>query len=82
MASPDIVVSPVDGKSDLKAFINLPKRLYAGHKGYIANQYLVIVGCRIRQLHEPNWARTGLNGLGSFEEDGFHRHFARGCWSK
>src|SRR3979409_2101399 len=37
MASPDIVVSPVDGKSDLKAFINLPKRLYAGHKGYIAH---------------------------------------------
>ena len=37
MASPDIVVSPVDGKSDLKAFINLPKRLYAGHKGYVAH---------------------------------------------
>ena len=35
MASSDIVVSPVDGKADLKAFINLPKRLYAGHKGYI-----------------------------------------------
>ena len=37
MASPDIVVSPVAGKSDLKAFIDLPKRLYAGHKGYIAH---------------------------------------------
>src|SRR3979490_2836179 len=37
MASPDIVVSPVGGKSDLKAFIDLPKRLYAGHKGYIAH---------------------------------------------
>ena len=35
MASSDIVVTPVAGKSDLKAFINLPKRLYAGHKGYI-----------------------------------------------
>src|SRR5438445_10524680 len=35
MAPSDIVVSPVNGKSDLKAFINLPKRLYAGHKGYI-----------------------------------------------
>ena len=33
MASSDIVVTPVSGKSDLKAFINLPKRLYAGHKG-------------------------------------------------
>src|SRR5260370_7680074 len=37
MASPDIVVSAVGGKSDLKAFIDLPKRLYAGHKGYIAH---------------------------------------------
>src|SRR5439155_20737514 len=37
MASSDIVVSPVEGKSDLKAFIDLPKRLYAGHKGYIAH---------------------------------------------
>jgi hypothetical protein len=37
MASSDIVVSPVAGKSDLKAFIDLPKRLYAGHKGYIAH---------------------------------------------
>src|SRR4029453_2482029 len=35
MASSDIVVSPVGGKADLKAFIDLPKRLYAGHKGYI-----------------------------------------------
>src|SRR5258705_1194935 len=37
MASSDIVVSPVGGKADLKAFIDLPKRLYAGHKGYIAH---------------------------------------------
>src|ERR1700743_3009861 len=37
MASPDIVVSPVSGKSDLKAFIDLPKRLYVGHKGYVAH---------------------------------------------
>src|SRR4029453_830701 len=35
MVSSDIVVTPVAGKSDLKAFIDLPKRLYAGHKGYI-----------------------------------------------
>src|SRR4029450_6614737 len=35
MASSDIVVMPVSGKSDLKAFMDLPKRLYAGHKGYI-----------------------------------------------
>lgn len=35
MASSDIVVTPVAGKSDLNAFIALPKRLYAGHKGYI-----------------------------------------------
>jgi hypothetical protein len=35
MAPSDIVVSPVDGKVDLKAFIDLPKRLFAGHKGYI-----------------------------------------------
>ncbi|MFZ5781924.1 MAG: dATP pyrophosphohydrolase [Pseudomonadota bacterium] len=34
MTSSDIVVSPVAGKADLKAFIELPKRLYAGHKGY------------------------------------------------
>ena len=37
MASQDIVVTPVAGKSDLKAFINLPKRLFAGHKGYTAH---------------------------------------------
>jgi hypothetical protein len=37
MASSDIVVTPVDGKSDLKAFINLPKRLFRGHKGYVAH---------------------------------------------
>jgi hypothetical protein len=34
MASSDIVVSPVATKADLNAFIQLPKRLYAGHKGY------------------------------------------------
>ncbi len=34
MASSDLVVSPVAGKADLKAFIDLPKRLYAGHTGY------------------------------------------------
>src|SRR5258708_8976219 len=37
MASLNFVVPPVGGKSDLKAFIALPKRLYAGHKGYIAH---------------------------------------------
>jgi hypothetical protein len=37
MARSDIVVTPVDGKADLKAFINLPKRLFAGHKGYTAH---------------------------------------------
>ena len=36
MAPSDIVVSPVATKADLKAFIQLPKRLYAGHKGYVA----------------------------------------------
>jgi len=36
MASSDIVVNPVESKADLNAFIALPKRLYAGHKGYIA----------------------------------------------
>jgi hypothetical protein len=36
MAPSDIVVTPVDGKSDLKAFIELPNRLYADHKGYVA----------------------------------------------
>jgi hypothetical protein len=35
MAASDIVVTPVDGKSDLKAFIQLPVRLFRGHKGYI-----------------------------------------------
>ena len=34
MASSDIIVSPVASKADLKAFIDLPKRLFAGHKGY------------------------------------------------
>ena len=36
MASSDIVVSPVESKADLNAFIALPRRLYAGHKGYVA----------------------------------------------
>jgi hypothetical protein len=35
MAASDIVVTPVDGKADLKAFIQLPVRLFKGHKGYI-----------------------------------------------
>jgi hypothetical protein len=37
MAAADIVVAPVAGKADLKAFIDLPKRLYAGRAGYIAH---------------------------------------------
>lgn len=37
MAASDIVVAPVAGKADLKAFIDLPKRLFAGHKGYTAH---------------------------------------------
>ena len=37
MASSDIVVSPVESKADLKAFIALPRRLFAGHKGYVAH---------------------------------------------
>jgi hypothetical protein len=37
MASSDIVVTPVVSKADLQAFIDLPKRLYAGHKGYTAH---------------------------------------------
>src|SRR3954452_4644491 len=37
MDSSDIVVTPVDGKSDLNAFIQLPVRLFRGHKGYIAH---------------------------------------------
>jgi hypothetical protein len=35
MAPSDLVVSAVATKADLKQFINLPKRLFAGHKGYI-----------------------------------------------
>lgn len=35
MASSDIVVTPVQGKAELKAFIQLPKRLYVGQKGYV-----------------------------------------------
>ncbi|MFO1080213.1 MAG: dATP pyrophosphohydrolase [Reyranellaceae bacterium] len=34
MSSNDIVVAPVAGKADLKAFIDLPKRLFAGYPGY------------------------------------------------
>jgi hypothetical protein len=34
MANSDIVVTPVEGKGDLKAFIQLPVRLFARHKGY------------------------------------------------
>ena len=37
MASTDIVVTRVESKADLKAFIDLPRRLYAGHKGYTAH---------------------------------------------
>ncbi|MDP3160310.1 MAG: dATP pyrophosphohydrolase, partial [Reyranella sp.] len=36
MALPDLVVSPVATKADLKEFIRLPRRLYAGHKGWVA----------------------------------------------
>ena len=36
MASSDLVVSPVATKADLKEFIRLPRRLYAGHKGWVA----------------------------------------------
>jgi len=31
-----VSVAPVAGKADLKAFIELPKRLYRGQKGYVA----------------------------------------------
>ncbi len=37
MASSDIVVTPVAGKSDLKAFIDLPRRLFKGQPGYTAH---------------------------------------------
>ena len=37
MASSDIVVTQVEGKSDLKAFIDLPKRLFNGQAGYTAH---------------------------------------------
>ena len=36
MASFDTIVTPVESKADLNAFIALPKRLYGGHKGYVA----------------------------------------------
>lgn len=32
-----LIVSPIASKADLKAFIALPRRLYAGHKGYVAH---------------------------------------------
>jgi hypothetical protein len=35
MVFSDISVTPVDGTADLKAFIQLPVRLFHGHKGYI-----------------------------------------------
>lgn len=34
--SGEVTVSPVAGRSDLAAFIQLPKRLYRGHPGYVA----------------------------------------------
>ena len=36
MTRSDLVVSPVATKAELKEFIRLPKRLYAGHKGWVA----------------------------------------------
>ena len=58
MAAVDIVVTPVEGKSDLKAFINLPKRLFAGHKGYASPEHLAALKergpCEIhRKSFEP-----------------------------
>jgi len=35
MAAGDIVITPVETKSDLNAFIQLPKRLYDGHAGFV-----------------------------------------------
>ncbi len=35
MRTPSVDVSPVSGRSDLTAFIQLPKRLYRGQKGYV-----------------------------------------------
>ena len=32
-----LIVSPIASKADLRAFIALPRRLYAGHKGYVAH---------------------------------------------
>jgi hypothetical protein len=37
MSGSSLFVSPVATKADLKAFIALPRRLYAGHKGYVAH---------------------------------------------
>src|SRR3569623_1868059 len=34
--SASVEVSPVAGRSDIAAFIQLPKRLYRGQKGYVA----------------------------------------------
>ena len=36
MTRSDLVVSPVATKAELKEFIRLPKRLYAGHTGWVA----------------------------------------------
>ena len=36
MIGGSISVRPVNGKSDLKHFIELPKRLYRGQAGYVA----------------------------------------------
>ena len=36
MSAGEIVVEAVASAQDLTDFIRLPKRLYAGHKGYIA----------------------------------------------
>ena len=37
MSGSSLFVSPVATRADLKAFIALPRRLYAGHKGYVAH---------------------------------------------
>ena len=37
MSGSSLFVSPAASKADLKAFIALPRRLYAGHKGYVAH---------------------------------------------
>lgn len=35
MADSDVVVVPIDSRAGLDAFIQLPKRLYAGNRGYV-----------------------------------------------